>query len=105
MSAASIPSSSSAETQSQATLASAGSSALFQAAVEGVAGSPTFLWRGDGDGLRRELLVKVTRVRLRGDLRLERWDQLGQTGSAARLALATVSTSAKLKEQKELPLF
>lgn len=41
----------------------------------------TFLWRSDGDGLCCELLVKVACVRLRGDLRLERRDQLQETGS------------------------
>lgn len=49
----------------------------------GVTGSLTFLRGGDGDGLRRELLVEVARVRLRGDLRLERRDQLGQTASVS----------------------
>lgn len=37
----------------------------------------TFLRRRDGDGLRRELLIEVARVRLRGDLRLEGRDELG----------------------------
>lgn len=38
----------------------------------------TFLWRSDGDGLRRELLVKVSGVRLRCHLRLEGRRQLRQ---------------------------
>lgn len=32
-------------------------------------------WR-NRDGLCRELLVKIPRVRLRGNLRLKRWDEL-----------------------------
>ncbi len=39
-------------------------------------GALTLLRRGDGDGLRRELLVEIPGVRFRRDLRHERRDQL-----------------------------
>lgn len=39
-------------------------------------GALTLLWRGDGDGLRRELLVEIPGVRFRRDLWHERWYQL-----------------------------
>lgn len=53
--------------------------------VCGCAEALTFLWRSDGDGLCCELFIKVARVRLGGDLRLERWNQLKRAGSRGAL--------------------
>lgn len=39
-------------------------------------GDATLSRRCDGDGLCCELLIKISRVRLRGNLGLKRWDQL-----------------------------
>lgn len=36
----------------------------------------TLVWRRDCDGLCRELVIKVARVRLGGHLWLERWNKL-----------------------------